>query len=82
MAFDRQGAFEQILYAYALFGGPTDDDDASDSGFHVLSDMNEERGLSEGEREARLRDRIVKRIRLGAYDEGDIEWLEIRAAPG
>lgn len=78
-ALVSQGAFEQLLYASAIFGGPADDD-ATDSAVHVIYDLNEERGLSEGERETRLRDRIVKRIRLGSYDTADIEWLEIRAA--
>lgn len=78
--FTAQGAFEQLLYASAIFGGPADDDDATDSAVHVIYDMVDERGLSEGEREARLRDRIVKRIRLGSYDEADVEFLEVLAA--
>lgn len=79
-AFPAQGVYEQLLYASAIFGGPDDDDDATDSGFHIVYDMVDERGATEEYREEARRDRIVKRIRLGDYSEADVAWLEERAA--
>lgn len=79
-AFTAQGAFEQLLYASAIFGGPSDDDDATDSAVDVIYDMIDERGTSEEYREEARRARIVKRIRRGDYSDLDVEWLEVRAA--
>jgi hypothetical protein len=78
--FDAQGLFEQMLYASTLFGGPEDNDDATSSGFHVLRDMVDEDGMPEDYRDEARRDRILKRIRQGDYSEGDVAWLEERAA--
>lgn len=80
VAFGREGPFERMLYASSIFGGPDDDDDATDSGFHVVHDIIEEQGLPEAAREIRRRDRIVARIRRGDWSEGDVAWLEERAA--
>ncbi|AWV16718.1 hypothetical protein A3862_15435 [Methylobacterium sp. XJLW] len=76
-AVDRHASRHRVLYAAATCGGPYDDD-AIESALAIMAVA--ERGMPEGEREVRLRDRIVARIREGSYDEGDVEWLEVRAA--
>lgn len=79
-AVDRYASPHRVLYGAATCGGPHDDDDAIESALTMMALVVSERGMPEAEREARLRGRIVERIRVGSYDEGDVRWLEERAA--
>ena len=79
-AIDRHASRHRVLYAAATCGGPYDDDDAIESALAIMAVAVAERGMPVAKREVRRRDRIVARIREGSYDEGDIDWLEIRAA--
>lgn len=79
-AVDRYASRHRVLYAAATCGGAHDDEDAIESALSIMAVAVAERGMTEAEREARRRTRIVARIREGSYDEGDVDWLEIRAA--
>lgn len=79
-AVDRYASHHRVLYAAATCGGSYDDEDAIESALAIMAVVVAERGIPEGEREIRRRDRIVARIRLGSRDEGDVLWLEERAA--
>ncbi|ACS39118.1 hypothetical protein [Methylorubrum extorquens] len=79
-AVDRYASVHRVLYAAACFGGPYDDEDAIESALPLMAVAVAEKAMTEGEREARLRARIVGRIREGSYDEADVDWLEIKAA--
>lgn len=77
---ERYAGHHRVLYAASVAGGIYDDPDAIESMIEVVDAILSDRGLSEAEREARLRDRIVNRIRRGDYSEADIEHLEVLAA--
>lgn len=77
---DRYASRHRVLYAAATCGGAHDDEDAIESALSIMAVVVAEKAMPENEREARLRDRIVARIREGSYDKADIDWLEIKAA--
>ncbi|MEH3144087.1 MAG: hypothetical protein PGN34_01740 [Methylobacterium frigidaeris] len=77
---ERYAGHHRVLYAASVAGGIYHDPDAIESMIEVVDAILSDRGLSEAEREARLRDRIVTRIRRGDYSEADVDWLEIKAA--
>lgn len=77
---ERYAGHHRILYAASVAGGPHDDDDAVASMMETVEAILADRALSEPEREAARRARIVARIRRGDYSEADIAWLEERAA--
>ncbi|MBB5758347.1 hypothetical protein HNR00_003067 [Methylorubrum rhodinum] len=79
-AVDRYASRHRVLYAAATCGGPYDDEDAIESALGMMAVVVFEKAMPEAEREARRRARIVARIREGSYDEGDVAWLEERAA--
>ena len=79
-AVDRYASRHRVLYAAATCGGAHDDEDAIESALSIMAVAVAERGMTEAEREARLRARIVARIREGSWTEDDIDWLEIKAA--
>lgn len=77
---ERYAGPHRVLYAASVAGGVYDDPDAIESMLEVVEAILSDRRLSEAEREATRRDRIVARIREGSYDEADIEHLEVLAA--
>ncbi|WP_207182640.1 hypothetical protein [Methylobacterium indicum] len=77
---ERHAGPHRVLYAASVAGGAYDDPDAIESMMETVEAILSDRVLSEAEREETRRSRIVARIRLGSYDEVDIEWLEVRAA--
>ncbi|MBE7196319.1 MAG: hypothetical protein INR70_00750 [Parafilimonas terrae] len=79
-AVDKRASVHRVLYAAATCGGAHDDEDAIESALTMMAVVVFEKAMTEAEREARLRDRIVARIREGSYDEADVAWLEIKAA--
>jgi len=79
-AMERQASPHRVLYAASVAGGAYDDPDAIESMIEVVDAILSDQGLSEAEREATRRARIVKRIRRGDYEAADIDWLEVRAA--
>lgn len=79
-AVDTYASRHRVLYAAATCGGPYDDEDAIESALAIMAVAVAERGMTEAEREVRLRSRIVARIREGSWNEDDIDWLEIKAA--
>ncbi len=80
IAVDHHASRHRVLYAAACFGGAHDNEDAIESALGIMGVTVAERGMTEAEREARLRARIVARIREGSWNEDDIDFLEIRAA--
>ncbi|KOX59686.1 MULTISPECIES: hypothetical protein [unclassified Methylobacterium] len=79
-AMERHAGPHLVLYAASVAGGAYDDPDAIESMLETVEAILSDRRLSEAEREATRRSRIVARIRRGDYSDLDIEWLEIRAA--
>jgi len=77
---ERHAGPHRVLYAASVAGGAYDDPDAIESMMETVEAILADRGLSEAEREATRRDRIVARIRRGDYSEADVDFLEVLAA--